>query len=108
VYTFILFDTVSKYKAPEIKALPSLSNVGAVDLEPKYLSSKLSKAVRAAALAALAVDAEPAAAVAELDALVAEVDAADALEDAAEALDAAAACAVSALVSASSAAVSAV
>jgi hypothetical protein len=33
---------VLKYKAPVRSALPSLSNVGAVDLGPKYLSSKLS------------------------------------------------------------------
>jgi hypothetical protein len=69
----MLFDTVLKYNAPASKALPSLSKVGAVDFCPKYLSSKLSKAVRAASAAALAVDAEPAAAVAEVEALVAWV-----------------------------------
>ena len=55
-----------KYNAPVNKALPSLSNVGAEDLEPKYLSSKAS--YDAAALVALV-----AALLAELLALVAEV-----------------------------------
>jgi hypothetical protein len=35
-------ETVSKYKAPVNSALPSLSNVGAVALLPKYLSSNAS------------------------------------------------------------------
>jgi hypothetical protein len=98
-YTFILLVVVLKYKAPETKALPSLSNVGSDVLVPKYLSSKLSKAAKAASRAAaeaVAEDAEEvaelaefvaevAAFVAEFDALVAEVDAADAEEEALEA-----------------------
>ena len=64
--------------APTRSVAPSLSNVGAPLLEPKYLSSKLSKALAAelALLAALAADV--AAAVAELSAEVAEVAAEDA------------------------------
>jgi methyl-accepting chemotaxis protein len=62
----MMFSVVSKYKAPLIRALPSLSNEGAEALLPKYLSSKASKE-----LAALVADV--AAEVAELDAFVAEV-----------------------------------
>ncbi|MEY3812051.1 MAG: hypothetical protein RIT11_1179, partial [Pseudomonadota bacterium] len=40
--TNICADTEFQYKAPLINALPSLSTVGAEDLEPKYLSSKSS------------------------------------------------------------------
>ena len=50
-----MLDEVLKYKAPSVKALPSLSTVGAEDLEPKYLSSKVSTYPSAAvALAAAA------------------------------------------------------
>lgn len=69
-----------KYKAPATRAFPSLSNVGAEDLAPKYLSSKESNEAKAADAAELAVDAEDAALVSEVAALLADVDAADALE----------------------------
>ena len=67
-----------KYNAPVAKASPSLSTDGAEDLDPKYVSSKLSKD-------AAAEVAELAEAVAEFAELVACVDAVDADE---EALDA--------------------
>ena len=60
-----------KYKAPAIKALPSLSNEGSEDLLPKYLSSKESRAAKAAFAADVAVDAELDAELAELLAFVA-------------------------------------
>ena len=78
----IVADTEFQYKAPVIKALPSLSNVGGVDLAPRYLSSKES-------YEAAAEVAEDAAEVALVDA--AEADAAAALvEAAADAADVAA------------------
>ena len=46
---------VLKYKAPATIALPSLSKVGAVAFCPRYLSSKLSRAARAASEAVWAV-----------------------------------------------------
>jgi hypothetical protein len=42
VHTNRLLVDVFQYKAPVSKAFPSLSTVGAVDLEPKYRSSKAS------------------------------------------------------------------
>ena len=45
---------MSKYNAPSTKALPSLSTEGSDDLAPKNLSSKVSKAVSAAAWAVCA------------------------------------------------------
>jgi hypothetical protein len=71
--------TVLKYNAPTRSVLPSLSNVGAEDLEPKYLSSKASYDAAALVSEVAAAVAELAALVAEVEALLAEVDAADAL-----------------------------
>jgi len=42
VHTNKLLVAVFQYKAPVSKAFPSLSTDGAVDLEPKYRSSKAS------------------------------------------------------------------
>jgi hypothetical protein len=64
-----------KYNAPASKALPSLSTDGSDVLEPRYLSSKLSKADNVWSLAASAAVCADAADVAELDAFVAEVEA---------------------------------
>jgi len=49
-----MFEAVLKYNAPATNASPSLSNVGSLAFSPKYLSSKLSRAARAASLAASA------------------------------------------------------
>jgi hypothetical protein len=64
---------LSKYKAPDTRALPSLSTVGALDLDPKYRSSKLSSAASAESLAASAAVWADAADEAELLAAVADV-----------------------------------
>ena len=53
VQTLNALVTESKYKAPSIKASPSLSTVGAVDFGPKYRSSNESRD-NAAAVALLA------------------------------------------------------
>ena len=54
LYTFNTFDDVLKYKSPALKASPSLSTLGSLDLAPKYVSSKLSAAASAAVCAACA------------------------------------------------------
>jgi hypothetical protein len=73
-----MLSPVLKYKAPVIKALPSLSRVGSEVLAPRYLSSKLSYKVAADA-------AEEAALVADVEALLALVEALLAEDDALEA-----------------------
>jgi hypothetical protein len=78
VYTFITLDVVLKYNAPVIKGLPSLSTVGSLALGPRYLSSKLSYAARAASLAASAAIADALADCAYESALDALVDAPEA------------------------------
>ena len=55
---------VSKYNAPSVKALPSLSSVGLLDLAPKKSSSKVSNAASAAVCAFCAAVALAAAALA--------------------------------------------
>ena len=98
-----------KYKAPVAKAFPSLSTDGAEDLDPKYVSSKLSKDEAADVAELAAAVADDAAAVADeaaSDALVVavslcpdavEADEAEAVADDAEAVaDVAAAVALSA------------
>ena len=55
---------VSKYNAPSVKALPSLSSVGSLDLAPKKSSSKVSNAASAAVCAFCAAVALAAAALA--------------------------------------------
>ena len=78
--TYISSELVFQYKAPAIKASPSLSTDGADDLAPRYLSSNESKddaAFVALVEAPLALDAAAvallAAAVAEAAASLAEV-----------------------------------
>jgi hypothetical protein len=78
--TYISSELVFQYKAPAIKASPSLSTDGADDLAPRYLSSNESKddaelvALVAALLALVdAAEALLAAAVAEAAASLAEV-----------------------------------
>jgi len=98
-----------KYNAPVAKAFPSLSTDGAEDLDPKYVSSKLSKDAAADVAELAAAVADDAAAVADeaaSDALVVavslwpdavEADEAEAVADDAEAVaDEAAAVALSA------------
>ena len=88
--TFRLPADELKYNAPVAKEFPSLSVDGAEDLDPKYVSSKLSRdaAAEEAELAAAVADDEALLACveaveAELDALLACVDAVDADEAAA-------------------------
>ena len=56
---------LSKYKAPITRASPSLSTVGAEDLEPKYLSSNWSYEAAAAVAEFAEAVAEAAEAVAD-------------------------------------------
>jgi hypothetical protein len=62
-----------KYNAPVAKAFPSLSTDGAEDLDPKYVSSKLSKDAAADVAELAAAVADDAAAVAEVAASLALV-----------------------------------
>ncbi len=89
--------TELKYKAPVNNALPSLSNAGLDDFDPRYRSSKESYddaaalALAEALLACVvAVEADVLALLADVDALEADVLAALALDDAALAEEAAA------------------
>jgi hypothetical protein len=93
------FVVVLKYKAPSIKASPSLSSVGSEAFGPKYLSSKESYAASAFEALVAALVADDAAAVAELEALVSDVLAFDAEVEAALAELAAAVALDAALVS---------
>lgn len=74
-YTFIMSEVVLKYRAPATRALPSLSVDGSFAFCPRYRSSKLSKAAKAASLDACALEALEAAAVALVDAAEALLEA---------------------------------
>jgi hypothetical protein len=63
-----------KYKSPGVKGSLSLSSVGSLAFCPKYISSKLSVAVRAASLALFAALAASEAVLAKLLELLAKLD----------------------------------
>jgi len=63
-----------KYKSPGVKGSPSLSTDGSLFFCPKYVSSKLSAAARAASLALFAALAALEAVLAKLDELLAKFD----------------------------------